>query len=79
MIMITHPLWPKRGAGLGVSSNEGGSCDVGVSVVELLWDGDAGGAEGALLVDMLRADGEWAVEAFSSGNAQVKGGQAVVL
>ena len=79
MIIFAHPLWPKRGAGFGVSGNEGGSCDVGVSVVKFFWDGDAGGAEGAFFVDMLRENGKWAVEAFSSSNAQVKGRQAVVL
>jgi hypothetical protein len=61
MVMFAHPLGAKRGVRLGVGSNEGGSCDVGVSVVKLFWDGDAGGAKGALLVDMLRADGEWAI------------------
>ena len=64
MIVVAHPLWPKRGAGHGVSGNEGGGCDIGVGVVELFWDGDAGCVEGALLVDMLGADRKWAVEAF---------------
>ena len=77
--MHTHSGLRGEGVGFSRRGNESGGHDVGVGVVVLLRDGDACGTEATILVDVLKADGERAVEAFRCGDAQVEGRQAVVL